>query len=170
MPTSSGSRASPRTPSPASANVVLIGSPMPLEVVGPARLRYPDRGGRGAQQHAGPQRGERRRLRHRHGRPRRRHGRRRGRRRHDRRRRPAPSRLELARELGATHVVNAREQDPVEAIRGRHRKRRRLQPRDERGAGGAAAGGGLPHPDRGLRRDRRPRLRHRGGARRHTRS
>ena len=28
-----------------------------------------------------------------------------------------PSRLELARELGATHVVNARDRDPVEAIR-----------------------------------------------------
>jgi aryl-alcohol dehydrogenase len=29
-----------------------------------------------------------------------------------------PARLELARELGATHVVDAREEDPVDAIRG----------------------------------------------------
>ena len=45
-----------------------------------------------------------------------------------------PERLDLARELGATHIVNAKEEDTAARIRGSHPVRRGLRPGDHRAA------------------------------------
>ena len=64
--------------------------------------------------------------------------------------------LEWARGFGATHTVNSKEQDPVEAIRGPHRRlRRRRRHRGGRAARDLRAGVLRPRPGR----HRRPRRR-----------
>ena len=77
-----------------------------------------------------------------------------------------PNRLELARELRATAVVECLRGEPRPRGQTAHRRGRRFLARGERLAGGAARRGSLPRPHGCLRRRRRTGCRHRGVARR----